>query len=209
MARVLATCSLVLLLACAAFAQTEQQAAPAPTTKGSKGVADDLRFMIPADIKTIPLAVTYEKEPTGEVIIKINAKNSGVTVPLADAADSPAVKLTGHPESFYTLAMVDIDAPGGQGAADNTNYLHWLVVNIPGHLKEGDVVDTVAEYQAPAPPAGNHRYIFTVYEQAGFVTDPAPVADRVNFDYAAYPDSQNTIGPVSAIYYIASAPAAQ
>lgn len=86
MARVLATCSLVLLLACAAFAQTEQQAAPAPTTKGSKGVADDLRFMIPADIKTIPLAVTYEKEPTGEVIIKINAKNSGVTVPLADVS---------------------------------------------------------------------------------------------------------------------------
>lgn len=40
-----------------------------------------------------------------------------------------------------------------------------LLPPIAGHLKEGDVVDTVAEYQAPAPPAGNHRYIFTVYEQ--------------------------------------------
>lgn len=55
----------------------------------------------------------------------------------------------------------------------------------------------------------NFLFVLPLLLQAGFVTDPAPVADRVNFDYAAYPDSQNTIGPVSAIYYIASAPAAQ
>lgn len=71
------------------------------------------------------------------------------------AADSPAVKLTGHPESFYTLAMVDIDAPGGQGAADNTNYLHWLVVNIPG----ARCSSMPACFVAPAPPsfAEHHR----------------------------------------------------
>jgi phosphatidylethanolamine-binding protein (PEBP) family uncharacterized protein len=28
--------------------------------------------------------------------------------------------------------MVDVDAPNGEGADGNVNYLHWLVVNIPG-----------------------------------------------------------------------------
>jgi hypothetical protein len=86
MARILATCSFVLLLACTAFAQVEQQIAQEPATKGSKGVANELRFMIPANTKTIPLAVTYENETSGEIIIKINAKNSGVAVPVADVS---------------------------------------------------------------------------------------------------------------------------
>jgi hypothetical protein len=86
MARPLATCSFVLLLACAAFAQTEQQAAQDPALKGSKGVADALRDMIPEDVKTVPLAVTYEDEASGKIIIKINAKNSGIAVPLADVS---------------------------------------------------------------------------------------------------------------------------
>lgn len=34
-----------------------------------------------------------------------------------------------------------------------------------GHLKEGDIVDTVVEYLPPAPRAGIHRYVFLVYEQ--------------------------------------------
>jgi phosphatidylethanolamine-binding protein (PEBP) family uncharacterized protein len=48
------------------------------------------------------------------------------------AADSPAVKLTGSPNNFYTLMMVDVDAPNGQGATGNINFLHWMVANIPG-----------------------------------------------------------------------------
>jgi hypothetical protein len=86
MARTLATCSFVLLLACVAFAQTEQQAAQEPALRGSKGVADALRDMVPEDVKTVPLAVTYEDETSGRIIIKINAKNSGVAVPLADVS---------------------------------------------------------------------------------------------------------------------------
>jgi phosphatidylethanolamine-binding protein (PEBP) family uncharacterized protein len=50
----------------------------------------------------------------------------------SQAADSPAVKLTGSPNDFYTLMMVDVDAPNGQGAAGNINFLHWMVANIPG-----------------------------------------------------------------------------
>jgi hypothetical protein len=41
--------------------------------------------------------------------------------------------------------------------------------------------------------------------QDGFVEDPAPVADRANFDYTAYADSNALMGPVSAIYYTAAA----
>jgi hypothetical protein len=41
--------------------------------------------------------------------------------------------------------------------------------------------------------------------QDGYVKDPAPVADRSNFDYTAYADNNALIGPVSAIYYTAAA----
>jgi hypothetical protein len=41
--------------------------------------------------------------------------------------------------------------------------------------------------------------------QDGFVEDPVPVADRANFDYTAYADSNGLVGPLSAIYYTATA----
>jgi hypothetical protein len=42
--------------------------------------------MVPEGIKTTPLAITYEDEASGTIIIKINAKNSGVEVPVADVS---------------------------------------------------------------------------------------------------------------------------
>lgn len=86
MARGWTICSFVMLLACAALAQLEQQAAQEPARRGSKGVADALQSMIPEHIKTVPLAVTYENETTGEIFVKVNAKNSGIGLRLADVS---------------------------------------------------------------------------------------------------------------------------
>jgi len=71
--------------------------------------------------------------------------------------------------AFYALVMCDPDAPSAD-RPDFRNYLHWLVLNIPG--KGADHVDThqgdtISPYMGPAPPAGTgfHRYCFVVYKQ--------------------------------------------
>lgn len=66
--------------------------------------------------------------------------------------------------SYYTLIMVDMDAP-----SRNDNYekewQHWLVVNIPGN--EVEMGETLSEFISSAPPpnTGLHRYLFLWFLQ--------------------------------------------
>ncbi|VVC35367.1 Phosphatidylethanolamine-binding, conserved site,Phosphatidylethanolamine-binding protein [Cinara cedri] len=64
----------------------------------------------------------------------------------------------------YTLIFTDPDVPSRTNPI-NKEFLHWLVVNIPGNrVKDGKVI---ADYVGPAPPKGTglHRYVFLVFEQ--------------------------------------------
>jgi hypothetical protein len=47
--------------------------------------------------------------------------------------------------------------------------------------------------------------VLVYFVQDGFINEPAAVADRVDFDLNAYVDSKSLYGPVSAIYYTATA----
>lgn len=66
--------------------------------------------------------------------------------------------------SFYTLLMVDPDAPS---RIDNweKEWQHWLVVNIPGNAIEKG--ETVTEFISSGPPpnTGLHRYLFLWFLQ--------------------------------------------
>ncbi|XP_041477692.1 phosphatidylethanolamine-binding protein 4-like [Lytechinus variegatus] len=89
-------------------------------------------------------------------------------------------------EDFYTLLMIDPDAP-------QSPWLHWLVMNIKGDdLNDfGDLKgDTVTEYAPPTPPAGSgyHRYFFYLYYQPhGAVSSDLgfAVPSRARFDVGA------------------------
>lgn len=88
----------------------------------------------------------------------------------------------------FALSMTDPDAPNGE-------FTHWLVYNIPGDmvaLVEGKVLNKVApeimndfnqtNYGGPCPPAGKHRYIFTIYAldvESVHMTTKAQFADLV------------------------------
>lgn len=66
--------------------------------------------------------------------------------------------------SYYTLLMIDPDVPS-RNAPLMRNFVHWMVVNIPGlDISKGS---TRAEYVMPQPPPGTgfHRYIFFVFNQ--------------------------------------------
>ena len=95
---------------------------------------------------------------------------------------------------FYTMALTDPDAPSRQDPRFG-QYLHWLVVNIPGNdIEKGQALfdyvgagppkDTGASREhsrprfrvvlTPHPPAGLHRYAFLLYRQwSGAIPDIA------------------------------------
>lgn len=82
-----------------------------------------------------------------------------------EAHKQPIIKYPNDGErEMFTIVMCDPDAPSREHPT-NAEWLHWLVVNVPGgDVSKGHVL---AEYHGPAPPAGtgDHRYVLLVYKQ--------------------------------------------
>jgi phosphatidylethanolamine-binding protein (PEBP) family uncharacterized protein len=78
------------------------------------------------------------------------ARVSGKYIPIEKTQLKPSVSYRAEPDKSYALIMSDPDAP----AAD---WLHWLIV---------DNKRTLVPYNPPAPPVGEHRYIFYLCEQS-------------------------------------------
>lgn len=94
---------------------------------------------------------------------------------------APSMRWMSNPNKFYTLIMIDPDAPT-RTAPTLGQYLHWLVGNIPGC----DVVygDQLAAYigSRPPPQTDYHRYVFVVYKQLCHLDfdEPYLSADTMN-----------------------------
>lgn len=90
-------------------------------------------------------------------------------------------------KSLYAITMTDPDAPSAKSPT-NADWLHWMIVNIPGNnIKKGT---TILPYTPPAPPRGSgvHRYTTRVWKQPGPANFPAP--DRSNFATMFFADEQ-------------------
>lgn len=71
------------------------------------------------------------------------------------------------PREYYTLIMVDPDAPS-RSNPQSKFWRHWLIVNIPGQeLLHGNPLTgkILSAYSRPTPPpsTGYHRYQFLIY----------------------------------------------
>lgn len=100
------------------------------------------------------LRVTYGKHEV----------QSGNTLTPTIVKHPPRVTWNTKVGSFYTLMLFDPDAPS-RDAPKFKEWLHWLVINIPGiKLNRGE---EICQYVGSAPPEGTglHRYIFLLYEQ--------------------------------------------
>ncbi|XP_050321984.1 putative odorant-binding protein A5 [Bactrocera neohumeralis] len=78
--------------------------------------------------------------------------------------DEPKLDWTAEPDAFYTIIMTNPDIPTRQNPATR-EWLHWLVVNIPGtDLAKGFVLDP---YIGPLNPkeSGLVRNVFLVFKQ--------------------------------------------
>lgn len=91
---------------------------------------------------------------------------------------TPLVLFKADHTSFFTLLMVDPDAPSRKNPFIRS-YRHWLVVNIPGsdvHLGQ-----TVSEYVGLGTPRGTglHRYVFLLFRQPGVLRFDEPYSDSM------------------------------
>jgi len=108
--------------------------------------------------------------------------------------------------SLFTLVITDPDAPS-RAEPKFREFLHWLVVNIPGR----DIADgqTLVEYVGSGPPEGSglHRYVCLVYRQPGPINpDMKPVSatqreGRRSFRIRDFARKYNFGQPVAANFY--------
>ncbi|XP_050544048.1 protein D3-like isoform X2 [Daktulosphaira vitifoliae] len=115
--------------------------------------------------KIVPDVLTNAPKNKTEVTYTSGVKaDLGNELTPTQVKDSPKVEWDASPDTFFTLCLVDPDAPSRKEPT-NREFLHWLVTNIPGSdINKGDVL---AEYvgSAPPPSTGLHRYVFLVYKQ--------------------------------------------
>jgi phosphatidylethanolamine-binding protein (PEBP) family uncharacterized protein len=117
----------------------------------------DTDDIVPTILDVVPpskITVTYPNEKSVEL---------GTVLTPQQVKDDPEVRWDPTPDKYYTLLMIDPDAPSRRWAflADVN---HWLVANIKGcDLSTGEVL---AEYAGAGPPKGTgfHRYIFVLFE---------------------------------------------
>jgi phosphatidylethanolamine-binding protein (PEBP) family uncharacterized protein len=115
------------------------------------------------------------------------------------AAHAPDVKFDGAPDKHYSLLMVDPDAPSPDDPKMR-EWLHWVVVNIPGSdVSKGF---TMTPYNGPTPPRGTHRYVFLLYEQPEGVTLPkSHIKQRAKFHADKWAKDHKLGDPIGATYF--------
>ncbi|XBI63204.1 hypothetical protein VPH35_043676 [Triticum aestivum] len=114
-------------------------------------------------------------------------------------ADPPRVEVGGPDmRTFYTLVMVDPDAPSPSDPSLR-EYLHWLVTDIPGTTGVSFGTEVVC-YEGPRPVLGIHRLVFLLFQQLGRQTVYAP-GWRQNFSTRDFAELYNLGLPVAAVYF--------
>lgn len=116
--------------------------------------------IVPDVIKIPPSELLTVKYPSGATI------QTGKELTPTQVKDKPEVKWAAKTEEYYTLAMVDPDAPSRESPKFR-EWHHWLVGNIFGSdINKGEVL---SDYIGSGPPKGTglHRYVFLVYKQPG------------------------------------------
>lgn len=100
----------------------------------------------------------------------------------------PVVKWTGgSADDLYTIVYSDPDAPSTTDRKFG-EWLHWLVVNVPGDECDPASGDVIAAYvgSAPGEGSGKHRYCVLLYKQASRIDvaalgEPYPISATSGF----------------------------
>ncbi|NXL59969.1 RM38 protein, partial [Chordeiles acutipennis] len=105
----------------------------------------------------VPLRVEYSQEDEDLVPVYY-----GNIVTPSEASSPPAVSYEADEGSLWTLLLTN---PDGHLREADSEYLHWLVANIPGNdIKSGK---EICHYLPPFPAMGTgyHRFVFLLFKQ--------------------------------------------
>ena len=102
-------------------------------------------------------------------LVKDNEK-----LPLKLVQTKPIVDYNFRPKKYYSLIMVDHDAPSKDKPV-NKYWLHWMMINID----ENGLGDEIMLYEPAYPPEGSgyHRYSITMFEQPYYIE----IRDAIKF----------------------------
>ncbi|XP_055551534.1 protein D3-like [Wyeomyia smithii] len=142
--------------------------------------------VIPDVIDAAPAELAKISYPSGVVA------NGGNELTPTQVKDQPQIEWSAEADSYYTLFMVDPDAPR-RTEPKFRSVCHWFVGNIPGsNIDDGD--HRIA-FAGSGPPQGSglHRYAFLIYKQNGKIDlSDAPRTSnrsrnhRLNFQHKDY-----------------------
>lgn len=131
-----------------------------------------------------------------------NHVSDGIELKPSMTGDQPAIHIGGNEKDMYTLVLTDPDVPGPDNPFDR-EFLHWVVVNIPGGT-EPCQGEEVVSYVRPAPPIGIHRYVFVLFKQKGkFLPKAMAAPERVKFKTRRFADKHELGLPVAVEYFTA------
>ncbi|KAI4465299.1 phosphatidylethanolamine-binding protein [Holotrichia oblita] len=156
--------------------------------------------LIPDVIDTAPGEVLHVTYSGGEKV------HFGHELTPTQVKDPPTVQWTANQDAYYTLAMVDPDAPSRENPTFR-EVNHWLIGNIHGSdLESGDVI---TEYLGSGPPKGTglHRYIFLVFKQSKKLQFDEPKtaklsrAHRLNFNLRKFVKKYSLGDPIAGNFY--------
>jgi phosphatidylethanolamine-binding protein (PEBP) family uncharacterized protein len=143
-----------------------------------------------ADSKSLAFPATLS------VLLGDGASAAEQIVSLQAAKPEPRVSWPGPPSPFYTLMVIDPDAPAKPA------WLHWLIVNIDGSSTATG--ETLVSWAPPSPPSGIHRYYACLFRHEARVVAPAP-KERGYFRPAEF-IATNGLQPVAAALWRVRAP---
>ncbi|CAG9559418.1 unnamed protein product [Danaus chrysippus] len=149
------------------------------------------------------------KAPEAEVTVKYVSGvevNFGNELTPTQVKDVPNVKWNAVPDTYYTLAMTDPDAPS-RAEPQFREWHHWLVGNIlGGDISSGEVLSAYVG-SGPPPETGLHRYVFLVYKQPGKLSFDEPRLPntsgdkRGGFSIAKFAKKYNLGDPIAGNFY--------
>lgn len=131
---------------------------------------------IASDVLCAPTTVKPAKKKHRETFIEVAYGEEKIVlgnfVNASQMKDKPVVDWKMEDGSLYALLMINLQAPSKMNPVDS-DYVHWLVVNIPKNdIEKGDtLVDYVGAF--PAKDVGSQSFMFILYQQ--------PEKDRMNF----------------------------
>jgi len=117
-------------------------------------------------------------------------------------AINPRCEWPADNKKLYTIAMFDPDV-SLEYTDNTTQFLHWLVVNVPGRrISKGDVLDN---YVVPAPPEPvfSHRYVELAYKQPRHIDETRPY-ERLDFDMQDFADDHELGRPAAGNFFIST-----